>query len=460
LLAFFADIKTKFQMRKLALGFALCLNISLAWAQEVDWYGYFENDCDALSEKQIQTIHLWAASHYHLRDHAVEIRGHTDSNADSVYNLNLSERRAKSIFQILEQNGFTDCRFKFYGESMPLCNQPTEECLAVNRRVEVILYDTTEELWKVSHSGENAQVIFFNASEETFLEGEEGTIVHIPKGVLMDADGKEYTGDARAHLNEINSVYDCMMQHISTKSEGRLIESGGMCEIQIFDTRTNKKLSLNGSIEVLFPSQKNGKQEGMQTFVGVVRPNGMEWKRKAVSPKGKKNMDGQTSIGYKSEYYPGGSGIPKEKRQLSRGYIISCELGRLSKEEIQKFKRNKELMTLMVNAIQVNELGWLNCDRYISDNPLVSVKFDGVESGVNLFVVFEQRRVCIAVGKEGIQIPENEPITVYAYRLGEEKISFFKYATGAKAETIPITLNDYSPEAFRAAIEQTKQRWQ
>jgi outer membrane protein OmpA-like peptidoglycan-associated protein len=50
----------------------------------------------------------------------VEIRSHTDSNGTSKYNLDISEKRAKSVYDYLTKNGIPASRLKYkgYGETM------------------------------------------------------------------------------------------------------------------------------------------------------------------------------------------------------------------------------------------------------------------------------------------------------------------------------------------------------
>ena len=75
-----------------------------------------------------------------LRQHpeaTVEIQGHTDSTASDSYNLNLSERRAQAIANVLvNEYGISQNRvsWKGYGESKPIADNATEQGRALNRR--------------------------------------------------------------------------------------------------------------------------------------------------------------------------------------------------------------------------------------------------------------------------------------------------------------------------------------
>ncbi len=76
-----------------------------------------------------------------LKDVVLVVAGHTDSKGSEVYNLKLSERRAKAVqeflvaeFEIEEDR----LRVKPYGERNPVETNTTSEGRAINRRVEFI----------------------------------------------------------------------------------------------------------------------------------------------------------------------------------------------------------------------------------------------------------------------------------------------------------------------------------
>ncbi len=72
----------------------------------------------------------------HIR---VEIAAHTDSIGTEDYNLKLSERRAKAVFDYFVTHGIDGSRLtvKGYGESQPVASNDTKEGRALNRRVEL-----------------------------------------------------------------------------------------------------------------------------------------------------------------------------------------------------------------------------------------------------------------------------------------------------------------------------------
>jgi outer membrane protein OmpA-like peptidoglycan-associated protein len=69
----------------------------------------------------------------------VEIQGHTDNVGGRDYNLDLSERRARTVRDYLSLYGIASSRMtiKGYGFDMPVASNDTEEGRALNRRVEL-----------------------------------------------------------------------------------------------------------------------------------------------------------------------------------------------------------------------------------------------------------------------------------------------------------------------------------
>jgi len=73
-------------------------------------------------------------------DLKVEVAGHTDSVGTDAYNQKLSERRAKTVYDYLTNNGVSASRLLGpvgYGESRPIDTNDTAEGRAKNRRTEL-----------------------------------------------------------------------------------------------------------------------------------------------------------------------------------------------------------------------------------------------------------------------------------------------------------------------------------
>ncbi len=75
----------------------------------------------------------------------VRIEGHTDSQGDDAYNLDLSRRRAASVMAYLVRKDVDAARLRAegFGETRPIDDNETRDGRAANRRVEFNLGETT-----------------------------------------------------------------------------------------------------------------------------------------------------------------------------------------------------------------------------------------------------------------------------------------------------------------------------
>lgn len=73
----------------------------------------------------------------------IRIEGHTDSEGDIQYNLNLSERRAKAVMDYLLTNSisFNRLTYKGFGESSPISDNSSAKGRARNRRIEIVVVE-------------------------------------------------------------------------------------------------------------------------------------------------------------------------------------------------------------------------------------------------------------------------------------------------------------------------------
>jgi type IX secretion system PorP/SprF family membrane protein len=75
-------------------------------------------------------------------DYKLEVIGHTDNVGKHLVNYRLSEGRAQSVAEYLEQKGVRKDRIKFHGkgDKDPVAPNDTEENRSKNRRVEFLIY--------------------------------------------------------------------------------------------------------------------------------------------------------------------------------------------------------------------------------------------------------------------------------------------------------------------------------
>ena len=106
---------------------------------------YFEFDSYELiskSKSELELVFQFLKNNKHLQ---VEIAGHTDALGDKAYNLELSEKRARSVFDFLMEKGIPETRMKYkgYGSQYPV-EQNNKQVDAKNRRIEFRILGTLD----------------------------------------------------------------------------------------------------------------------------------------------------------------------------------------------------------------------------------------------------------------------------------------------------------------------------
>ncbi len=100
---------------------------------------YFAYDSDRILPKSYPLLDNVARV---IKEHSeidrIAVEGHTDSDGSDKYNLDLSDRRSKSVMMYLVEAGVPENRLEShgYGESKPIASNATKVGKAKNRRVE------------------------------------------------------------------------------------------------------------------------------------------------------------------------------------------------------------------------------------------------------------------------------------------------------------------------------------
>ncbi|ODB82688.1 hypothetical protein A3194_18130 [Candidatus Thiodiazotropha endoloripes] len=100
----------------------------------------FKTDSDQLTDTSSEILDRVANTLIANPTVAVEIAGHTDSDADEAYNKDLSQRRAEMVMSYLTEKGVIADNLSAmgYGEEQPIASNETAEGKAQNRRVELV----------------------------------------------------------------------------------------------------------------------------------------------------------------------------------------------------------------------------------------------------------------------------------------------------------------------------------
>jgi outer membrane protein OmpA-like peptidoglycan-associated protein len=106
---------------------------------------YFAYDSDRILPKSYELLNNVAkVINEHTEIPMIFVEGHTDSDGNDAYNLQLSDRRAKSVMRYLTDTGKVEServKAKGFGETQPIAENTSEAGKAANRRVEFRIVD-------------------------------------------------------------------------------------------------------------------------------------------------------------------------------------------------------------------------------------------------------------------------------------------------------------------------------
>ncbi len=104
---------------------------------------YFAYDSDRILPKSYELLdNVATVVNEHTEIPLIFIQGHTDGDGNDTYNLQLSDRRAKSVMRYLIETGKVEkdrLKAKGFGESQPIADNKTEDGKQANRRVEFLI---------------------------------------------------------------------------------------------------------------------------------------------------------------------------------------------------------------------------------------------------------------------------------------------------------------------------------
>jgi len=174
-----------------------------------DDYNIIKQKIDSLSALNIERI---------------EIIGHTDNSADSLYNIRLSLKRANEVKKVFISLGFKEkiVHISYFGEDKPLVDNDNEEDKQLNRRAEIIISYSNNTGFSLKSLCLNDTVIYtkggkeivFNACEFSDIENcleivEQNTQLEFKKGiVVIGKNSQDLMNYGRLQINLLDGCVD------------------------------------------------------------------------------------------------------------------------------------------------------------------------------------------------------------------------------------------------------------
>lgn len=222
----------------------------------------------------------------------IELQAATDDKGIQTENEVLAQNRADAVRQFLIEKGISTNRIQIKPAVLLTSDlaQNSEERRRMHRSVQVRVW-TNESDNNFSAKGEKELLDFFvqeqqNAREHFTFEastgmvvtGKKGTRLKVPADCFVYANGAAAMGPVMFTLQEALSYGDMLLQNLSTSSNGRMLETGGMFFIAATDVNGKElKIKEGAAIEASLPTRESS-LPGMQVFEGVNDPHGnLDW---------------------------------------------------------------------------------------------------------------------------------------------------------------------------------------
>lgn len=111
-----------------------------------------------------------------------------------------------------------------------------------------------------------------NPNRDTVIKCKEGTLISIPANSFERVNNQSIIdGNIKLSVKEYYSVSDILLANLTTRSNGNIIETGGMFLISAFAKDNNDSLIVkkDKKITIALPTLQNNNTDGMQLFNGV-----------------------------------------------------------------------------------------------------------------------------------------------------------------------------------------------
>lgn len=246
---------------------------------------FFNVDESNLDEQDHLVLNQMLSDLKNQTYYEITLTAHTDYNASYHYNEALSKRRAISVQDYLIAKGLKKEFFdiKWQGEMMPAASNLTIEGKAQNRRVEIkVIKKTLNNTQDLIQEIKPQYLQSFNLNKQgnTIISSENGMTITVPENAFTTKDGKTVPQDQVVlKLEEFHNPLDFIFNKLTTISDGKMLESGGMFKITAEFNNQELLLKNDKKLNVEMPS-KNIKPN-MNVFTGVKNSNGeMEWEIK------------------------------------------------------------------------------------------------------------------------------------------------------------------------------------
>ncbi len=292
---------------------SLCLFLNFSYAQNYEIHDYkyivhFDSDQDQLTPHAKLQLEDRLLEYPQSKIISITLIGHTDKKGSNSYNIDLSQRRAETVYQFLKEKGYPNIDINFQGEHQPNIIADNEMAYQQNRRVEILFQIRGKEKEPLLCAGvvhepemietpiieelsplqefyqeldKPAQTFNVNNQEGGAIQGNEGTIIFFDKESFCDCETQEpIQGKMEAQLKEYYEIGDFLRAGLHTNAGEKMLQTGGTINIKVFAEGKEVCLKERMKYNILFPIKNTSKEalDNINLFTGNINDEGeLNW---------------------------------------------------------------------------------------------------------------------------------------------------------------------------------------
>jgi hypothetical protein len=222
-----------------------------------------------------------------------------------------------------------------------------------------------------------SQIFIISSKKQTKVKSKLGTTIYVNPNELETIDGTNIGENIEIEFKELINQKELLKSNAQTISNGKILVSGGAYFINMKSNGKQLKLKNNKYLKVDFPKLTENEMflfYGKKDSLGIM--NWKETKTKFTTSKLDNEIVKDTLSKYPVEEEVGETKpLTKEERKINRAVI-----------------KNSKLSNRIYNSVQLNNFGWINCDKFYPLGNKTTIEYEFTENKnlicSNVYLVF------------------------------------------------------------------------
>lgn len=351
--------------------------------------------------------------------------------------------------------------------------------------------DLNSDLLDLSESLNPTQEFKISPYSDTTIVGKQGTLISIKTGSFVTKDGSAVETEVQINLKEVYSPSEMILNGLSTTSNGKLLETSGMINIQA--TSKGRKLELKSDSPLKISFKKINDGNYMRTFLGERDSLGMNWvidknntydtikvtkraeaiallsnnREKSIFYNKTEAIIGQDTIDITNpgEFSPDIESIVSYSSQpydtaTSNDAVVDIPDFYFDSTSPESEITNRPEYQIY-NTLHSTGLNWINCDRFLKLETISSFYIQNSDSNYSyLFLVFKDMNSIMGGWIEKdlagfYNVPEGYEATIVSISKRDDKFYFAKETLTLEEQNEPLKMKskELSLEEIKIELE-------